>query len=321
MNDLDYIYADSRIHSREKGLLSDADIRSMIGMKTEEEIMDFLSSKGWGDGKQSAEDMLVTEETRTLDLISELGLDKDTLDILSYPRRFHNLKTGIQEITTSEVHEGAFYKIEGFGREEVTSLLQAREFDRLPEEMRDVAPKAFDLMLKTRDGQACDTMVDRACLEEMVKAGKRSGNKLLMQYLNLTVAATDIKIAVRSNKMGKSYTYIRGALADTELLDEDALALAASESLEALYDYLERAGFKDAVEALRKSASAFECWCDNQLIELIRPQRMVNESVGPILAYYLARENEIKTVRIILTAKANGFPESAVEERVRRMYV
>ena len=35
----------------------------------------------------------------------------------------------------------------------------------------------------------------------------------------------------------------------------------------------------------------------------------------------LARENEIKTVRIILSGKQNGFPDSAIRERVREMYV
>jgi V/A-type H+-transporting ATPase subunit C len=43
--------------------------------------------------------------------------------------------------------------------------------------------------------------------------------------------------------------------------------------------------------------------------------------MGPIIAYYLARQNEIRTVRIILTAKANDFPEEAIRERVREMYV
>ncbi len=76
-----------------------------------------------------------------------------------------------------------------------------------------------------------------------------------------------------------------------------------------------------AQQALKTSASAFERWCDNRLIETIRPQKMNSVSMGPIIAYYLARQNEIRTVRIILTAKANDFPEEAIRERVREMYV
>ena len=51
-----------------------------------------------------------------------------------------------------------------------------------------------------------------------------------------------------------------------------------------------------------------------------RPQKTNSVSMGPIIAYYLARQNEIKTVRIILTAKANDFPEETTRMRVRDMY-
>ena len=99
------------------------------------------------------------------------------------------------------------------------------------------------------------------------------------------------------------------------------LAIAASENEEALMSYLETHGFREGADALKESPSAFERWCDNRLIETIRPQKMNSVSMGPIIAYYLARQNEIRTVRIILTAKANDFPEEAIRERVREMYV
>ena len=44
-------------------------------------------------------------------------------------------------------------------------------------------------------------------------------------------------------------------------------------------------------------------------------------SLGPLVAYVLARENEIKTVRIILTGKRSGLPEEFIRERAREMYV
>ena len=44
------------------------------------------------------------------------------------------------------------------------------------------------------------------------------------------------------------------------------------------------------------------------------------ESSGPIVAFYLAKQNEIRTARIIMTAKANGFSEDVISERVRKMY-
>lgn len=334
MNNLDYIYAVSRIRVKEKSLLTDGDISTMISMKTEDEVLDYLLSKGWGaDAEKNASAILSAEEDRTIEAMEDLGLDEETKDILSYPKLFHNLKTGIQEVTTAESPGKAYYDLPGFGRDQVRAILKKNAFDELPEALRGVAPAALENMLKTRDAQMCDTIIDRACLEAMSEAAGRSRNRLLAEYLELTVALTDIRIAVRASRMGKSEDYLRRAIAETRLLDVTELIRAAApvrkdeeKAADAdgdtrLYRYLRHAGFSDAVEALKKSPAAFEQWCDNRLIDLIRPMRTVNESVGPVLAYYLARENEIKTVRIILTAKANDFPNEVIEERVRKMYV
>ena len=57
------------------------------------------------------------------------------------------------------------------------------------------------------------------------------------------------------------------------------------------------------------------------MIETIRPEIHNPFGIGPVAAYILARENEIKTVRIILAAKRNNLPEEMLRERVRAMYV
>jgi len=56
-------------------------------------------------------------------------------------------------------------------------------------------------------------------------------------------------------------------------------------------------------------------------MEAIKPQKYNPFSAGPLVAYVLARENEIKTVRIILTARLNELPEEQIRERIREMYV
>jgi len=72
---------------------------------------------------------------------------------------------------------------------------------------------------------------------------------------------------------------------------------------------------------LEHSLSAFERWCDNRLIREIRPQKYNPFTVSPLAAFLLARENEIKTVRILLLGKRNRLPEESIRERLREMYV
>ena len=323
MNDLDYIFAVARIRVKEKTLLTAGDFRQMASLKDEEAVLEFLQSHGFGEGapSKSAEDILSFEEAKNLDLLRELNVDESFMTTLSYPKMFHNLKAGIQEMVTSEVHPHAFYPLPGFDRAFVMDVVTKREFERLPASMQEIAPEAIEIMLKTRDGQRLHTIVDRGCLTAMEQEAKNTKDPLFKEYLHLYAALANIKIAFRSLLMHKSYAFIREGLAPCSLLDIDLLAKSASKTMEDLCAFLKSSGFGDAAEALTVSPAKFEVWCDNRLIELIRQQKTVTESVGPVLAYYLARENEIKMARIILTAKANGFSEEVIAERMRVMYV
>ena len=51
------------------------------------------------------------------------------------------------------------------------------------------------------------------------------------------------------------------------------------------------------------------------MIETIKPQKYNPFTAGPLVAYVLAKENEIKTVRIIPTARPNGLEEEQIREK------
>ena len=59
---------------------------------------------------------------------------------------------------------------------------------------------------------------------------------------------------------------------------------------------------------------------DNSLIRLAERGRFDQDTVAPIVGYLLAREQEARCIRLILTAKRNGLPESIITERMRVLY-
>ena len=84
---------------------------------------------------------------------------------------------------------------------------------------------------------------------------------------------------------------------------------------------METTDFKEAVDAIKTDFAVFECWCDNQIINAIRKEKYTPMTISPIIAYILARENEIKTVRILTVAKRNDLKPEEVKKRMRDMYV
>ncbi len=323
MSDMQYTYAVARIRALEVSLFSQSIIDQLIACKTYEAALHMVVEKGWGgmDIPQKEEAILAAERAKIWSNIRELAVPMDTFDVLSYPNAFHNLKAAIKETYLNLKKDALFYENTAPSRDELREIVEKKEFYRLPPNMEAAAKDAYETLLHTGDGQLCDVIIDRACLLAIDEAGKASDAAIIRKYAETVVAVANIKIAVRCEKTGKSAEFMHRAMAPCSGLDTERLAKAALSGFDAICEYLSLAGFGDAAEALKVSPSAFECWCDNYLMEMVKPQKYNAFSVGPLVAYILARENEIKTVGIILSGKANGLSDDSIRERVREMYV
>lgn len=317
-----FIYAVARIRSKELSLLSGAFVEQLLSAKGYEECLQLLQEKGWGDGEtRDAAGILAVEREKTWQLMGELTDDLSVFDVFLYANDYHNLKAAIKEVRMGDEYPGIFMEQGTVDVKLIREAVQTREFQNLPAAMRTPAEEAYKALLHTQDGQLCDIIIDKAALDAIYAAGKSSGNEFLELYAELTVAAADIKTAVRASRTGKDRAFLEQALAPCGSINVARLAQAAIEGVDSIGSYLETTAYADAVEELRRSPSAFERWCDNLLIRKIKPQQYSAFGLGPLAAYILARENEIKSVRIVLSGKLNHLPEESIRERIREMYV
>lgn len=324
MSDMDYTYAVARIRAMEMSLFSSATIEQLMAMKTYENCLQFLMEKGWGDSDTplESEAILTKESEKTWNVIRELLKDEqDVIAIFSYQKLFHNLKSAIKEIVLSKPCGTIYFDDCSIDGATMSKIIQEKNFDKLPDFMSACAKEAYETFLHTRDGQLCDSIVDQASLVAIYEAGKRAQDVVIRDYAESIVAVANIKIAVRSQKTAKSLDFMKRSMAACDSLNVERLMTAALSSMEAICDYLSGTKYAEGAEALKQSPSAFECWCDNQLMETMKPQKYNSFSIGPLVAYVLARQNEIKTVRMILTGKLNELPEQQIRERIREMYV
>ena len=91
--------------------------------------------------------------------------------------------------------------------------------------------------------------------------------------------------------------------------------------MESLFEFLSHTGYAGAAEALRESPAAFEKWCDDRLTDALRGARTDIDGIAPLAAYWFAVQNEVRNVRIILSAKCSGMSDETVRGRVREQYV
>ncbi len=322
MADKLYTYAVARIRSKELTLLTRSFFDQLLASKSYEDCMRLLKDKGWGtQGDETAEELLQIERNKTWDLIRELIEDMSVFDTFLYENDFHNLKAAIKEIYINKKFDNIYISHGTIDPNIIQQAVIERDFSLLPEYMRLCGEEAYDVQLHTGDSQLCDIIIDKAALETIYRKGKESKNELLAKYAQLKVAASNINIAIRSHKTGKTKEFLEKALVECDTLNKDSLIEAVLNGEEAIYDYLATTVYHDAVQAVKKSPSSFEKWCDNLIIEHIKPQKYNPFTLSPLAAYILARENEIKSVRIVLSGKQNELSEESVRERLREMYV
>ncbi len=321
----DYIYAVTRIRGRELDLFNEAVMEQLLATKSYDEALRFLADKGWGepDRAMTASEMLDAENDKIWQLMNELTDDMSVFDVFRVTNDYHNVKAAVKLAYVHKDMDADRLFVTG-GTVEPSLIRQAVEeknYDLLPEQLAEAAQEAYDTLLHTGDGQLCDMILDCAALEAVRKAGNESDDEVMQEYAAMTVASSDIKIAARCAGVGKPLDFIRRALAPCDDLNVESLAMAAVNGVDSIAEYLSGTDYAGGADALKESPAAFERWCDNLITEHMKPQKSNTETAGPLAAYILARQNEIKCVRMILSGKLNGLPDEVIRERLRETYV
>ena len=321
--DKGYVFAVARLRYAELKLLNNQAMDQLVSASDYEDAVKVLKEKGWGgdNNTEDAEALLQEEREKLWSFVDEIVPDRSIFDVFKLPNDYNNLKAALKESVMEYDYPGIYISESTVDPELIRNAIKERNYQALPDDIIEAAEYAHSTFLKTADGQLCDIIVDKACLDAILKAGKATENDFLEMYAEIKVASTDIKTAVRAALTGKDKDFLNMALAECATVDKNGLANAALNGVDAIASYLGNTAYADAVSELRKSPAAFERWCDNLITARMKPQLYESFGLGPIAAYILARENEIKSVRIILSGKQNGFSKEMIAERVRDCYV
>ncbi|MBR3988714.1 MAG: V-type ATPase subunit [Clostridia bacterium] len=322
MKSQDFTYAVSRIRMKETKLLSRKDIERLISQNDYQSVLRTLAELDFGgDNNSDADDILLAEQNKLWSLMAELVEDMSVFDIFRFQNDYHNLKVCVKSVYSNTSPDSMFVSGGTIDAKDLYEKVKNRDYKELPELLGDTAAKSFDILLKTGDGQLCDAVIDNASLKAVALFAAQSQDEVIKDYAELYVDSANIKIAVRGSKLNKSYEFFRKSMAASENLNIELLARSAVKGFDEICSYLATTKYKDAVEYIKTSMSAFEKWCDDLLISGMKKQKSEPFTIGPLIAYILAKQNEIKVVRLILIAKLNSLDDAKINERIREMYV
>jgi len=317
--------------ARDKYLLTRDRIDKMLESKTPDDAVRVLIELGYGDEAENTpamefESLLSRELEKTYSLILPYVPEKAYFEIFLYPSDYHNVKT-LLKAEALGIKAGKFLMETGSvsaGR--LADLVHGRDFENMRTDMADGIRDALEVYSKTHDPQTIDLILDKACYRDMNLLAKELHCDFIKGYLALRIDFINLITFIRIREMDKPAGFFSKVFIEDGNIPEEVFEEGFEEPNEQFTDRLLPYGLQnvlmDSAQMIRETGrvTILEKLCDNYLMDYIREARYITYGIEPLIAYIAAKENEVKTVRIIMAGKLAGLPSELIRERVRDTY-
>ena len=330
----EYTYASARIRALENRMVGRERIEALIEARNTAEAMDRLAEYGLTLPEiagESGEALGAAREAMLLAILREAYAEAESstpcpalFRYFRYPYDCNNLKAAIKcavrGISTVEM----LFDFGTVSADEVEGLLREGKTDRFPTAMAaavSVARAAYD---KTGDPRRIDTVMDRACYEDMLAAS--AGDETLQGWLRARIDLTNIITTLRILRMGMGDVggaFLTESLLPGGTLSAESLLSAYRAGEIGLWDAIRRTDYSALtyVEGDPRPLSAVEKAADDLYMARVRRDARIPFGAPVIAGYLVGWETAVKNIRIILAAKDAELGSAVIRERIRMSYV
>lgn len=327
-----YVYAVARIRAVEKGLIG-RDKMHRMAEGTLEEAMRMLSEAGYGEMPDATpadcEAMIVRERDKAARLVQEVSPLPAVTDLFLLQADVHNLKVLIKARLLNSGEKPVLMGGGLYEPEALKSMVADQDYRNLPPAFASALNGLEKELLGKESPQKVSVALDRANLLHAADVlGKEKSAKLdfARSYFAAMADFNNVLALLRLRDMGAPKEALTDVLLPGGDLMASTLTAAFEQPFDAMAKTVARCGAGLAIQAgldeVQRTGQngALEKARDNHLIELVRKGKYGMEDLRPILGYLIAREQEAKCIRLIVTAKRNGLPEAVITERLRELY-
>ncbi|UCF43709.1 MAG: V-type ATPase subunit [Planctomycetota bacterium] len=323
-DDWRYTFQTAQVRVLETQMLSLAALSDMANAESYEEAVTLLSATEYAVPRASRnfaelEGVLQLRRTELRELFAELILDEPIVELFRTRDDFANLRLAVRRSLT-EKPIGADYNNEGnvpadmFGK-----VFEEENYDALPDYMQHAIEQAVLAYYQNKDIRQIDHAIDRVQAQYNLRKARQLKSIFLLNLFKIQIDLTNIRTMLRLKftEAEQRNVFLEGGFVTLERL-EKALDLGY-ESQGQLFFVLPYHGLVETAASYLASDKSFlkaEQQCREFLTGYLRRTIQITAGPQPIIAYLLNKENEIRTVRLILTAKKNSLDTKLILDRI-----
>ena len=322
-DDWRYAFQTAQVRIYEMGLLSRATLLDMANADSLERAADLLSGTEYAlqAGRDFAlvEQVLQARRTAVRTLFVELMLDRAVVELFRAQDDFANLRLAVRRMLTGK-SLGKDYSEDGNLSAEVFEEVFAQESTKvLPAHIQQAVDQAVLGYYQDKDIRRVDYAIDAVQAEYNLNRARKLGSVFLSGLFKIQIDLTNIRTMLRLKLTGAEQrnVFLEGGYVALERF-RTALDLGY-EALGPLFFVTPYHRIVEAGAAYVASSKSFlrvEQQCDEHLAGFLKTTGQIITGPQPIIAYLLMKENEIRTVRLILTAKKNSLDTKLILDRI-----
>jgi V/A-type H+/Na+-transporting ATPase subunit C len=330
MSRSDYLYAAGVVRFWENKLLNPTDIKRMVDAPDLASAFKVFHDTDYFD---NVLDTPPEEFVRALDAdleqararVIEMTPDKKIAEFAFKRHDFHNLKLMLKE---KYLERDLSENVSPLGNVEPVKV-KALVGGEKNIDMADYLKDGYEYVVANLGSEVLPRDIDRLCdkafFAEHAKSAEGFNNEWISNLVSWQIDIANLKIFIRAKKLEYDKVRLAEELVPGGEIKEDffvnILGSSEEEAMSNIRMHLPNST-RELLDNYLKSSSLSELERDLENIELdyIRKAKFIDFGPEVVIAYYMAKKNAIRNVRLIMTGKLNNIPAREIENMVREIY-
>jgi len=328
-DDWRYTFATAVVRVLESQMLSRAALLDMANAEDFEQAANLLGGSEYAlppqplsaqaDVGAEIESILKLRRSATRKLFADLMIDEPIVELFRARDDFANMRLAIRRTLTGKPL-GLDYSNDGnVPAEQFEEVFEQENYSLFPDYMQEAVERAVLAYYQKKDIRQIDYAIDGVQAEYNLKKAQELENIFLLGLFRIQIDLTNIRTMLRLKftESGQRNVFLKGGY-----VEQQRLKHGLDVGYEAIGPLFFATPYYEAVEPAvtyfvsNKSFLKLEQHCEEHLTGFLRTTVQITAGLQPVIAYLLMKENEIRKVRLILTAKKNSLDTKLILDRL-----
>ena len=332
-DDTRYVYSVAVVRALEHTLLRRKTLEAMARADSAREALQELSETSYsrfmssGVTESSFEHILRDVLKDTYELMHTLMIDSELSKAILSMYDYQNLKAVMESrLAQIETIQG----VVPFGMVSVDALETAVDsgtWHDIPDYLINAYNAASKSYERHKDPRILEIIIDIQSMEQRIDPLVRVPDRSIRAYARAFADTANLKLLIRLNRMNPDLTTLERAFCSRGSLPFDLFSSLLGKGTPSIIEQFSSSPYnkalRDGLTYLDEqgSYSVLDRELENILIGHLIQSKFAVFGPAPLICHVLAREHEVRMVRLIMSAKINKIPVERIVARLSMLYV